>query len=186
VTRREQYLERQRRYKRRAEQMYRRGHAYLYLPPSLGHPNGQHLRNGRSTPLWTSGVKQLPDKVKRGPSPDDPVFPFVEGTHFTVSAPSYRVPTIVKWVGFMAASFAAMLPSKQRTSLARHHCRRVNYVGHKPDRMNGFQRSCWGAAYHAYSDGWFPAWDPLQRRPNEADFIGGWIYSGPFPQTPPA
>lgn len=184
MTRREQYLERRRRYTHRRELMYQRGHNFIYVPPSPGHPNGQWLRNGRETPIWSGPNLQGSDRVKRGPKPDNPNFGVIEGLHFEVTDPARGVPPIARWIGATAAGFAAALPSKQRLPGIRYHNRRVHYVGRKPDRMNGFQRRCWGAAVFAKLNEYFPDWDPLHGRPNYADFLGGWVFTGPFRPTP--
>lgn len=62
-----------------------------------------------------------------------------------------------------------------RRALAYHggHQRRRMYVGHKPGRLNGYQRRCWGAALVRFRTGAFPDNDPLQRRPNESDIAAG-------------
>jgi len=126
----------------------------------------------------------MPDRVKHGPKPRAALFGLISGVHYQVTPAARRVYPHPKFIGGMAAAIADALPSKQRRQAIRYHTRRVIRIGHKPNRMNGFQRSCWGAAYHAYSDGYFPDWDPLQRHPNFEEFLLGDVYSGPFPQTP--
>jgi len=185
MTRREQYHFRRKRYQRRAQGMYKMGFIYVRTLPVPGMPFYTTHRIGRKTPLWSTGVKQRPMQIKHPPKHLFPEIGVVIGNHAEIVPAKQHVPPIARWIGLSAAAVADALPSHQRVSAINYHGRRINRVPHKPDRMNGFQRSCWGAAHVAYSQGYFPDWDPLQRHPTFAEFELGDVYSGPFPQTPP-
>ena len=165
--------------------MYTLGWDYFLEFPNPSHPfTALWKRVARETPMWGSGEKQMPDRVKRGPKPGVPLLGIVGGLHYTVSEAKQHIPPIMKFVGTLAASAAEGLPSHGRIGVVNYYQKPVERVGHKPDRMNGFQRSCWGAATHAHLNGYFPHWDPLHRHPDETDFLNGEMYTGPFPQTP--
>ena len=185
MTRRQQFNLRRAKYGRKLQAMYRRGHAYTYIPPSFAYPYGQHLRAGRSTPIWHAGAKQLTDRVKHGPKPYTPGLPFPLPFTFAVSPIGYKLVPHVSLTGAAAAARDAQPNRHLNQAAVGYHGRRRFYIGKKPDRMNGFQRKCWGAAHVAYSQGYFPDWDPLGRHPTESDVaLGAPSYAGPFPQTP--
>ena len=61
--------------------------------------------------------------------------------------------------------------SHQQGPALQYHCRRALRTGHKVGRMRGIEREVMGAAWYAYTWGWFPHWDPLFRAPQLAEFI---------------
>lgn len=180
-----EFLIQQERFIRRREKMYRRGWLYelQFVPP--GHPFPSWVRIGRGTPLWSGGRQ-----TKKAMSP--------EAKHIQLLPWAILNPGgwTLRRIGARKTPVPDIHPFGQnggngpgtkhlRLPQVGYHRRRVKRVGHKPDRMNGFQRKCWGAAYFAYVEGYFPDWDPLQGRPNLADFLAGDPgVSGIFRQTP--
>lgn len=186
MTRRQQWVQRQLKYKQRRDRMYQRGWAFVLSPSETlpGAPLTPH-HAGRRTPLWNGG-KQLPLRIKTrgGKVILTPVIEFPPVT-FTLSAVGPKHPGHVTFTGLWRAIVDSAPSRHLHRAYIRYHLRGVKYVGHKPDRMNGYQRKCWGAARVAYFEGYFPEWDPLSRHPTEADIIAGADpYGGPFPQTP--
>jgi hypothetical protein len=186
MTRRQQFLFRRRRFKKRLERMYRRGWAWEFigLPNSRGYEYWS--RTERTTELW-HGAKQMATRtsaptprVQLLPPSSNPVVGYEVFRENAFNVPHVRA--LPPWNAVMES----FLPSHLREGLYGFHRRRVFRCGHKPGRMNGFQRRCWGAGYRAYwADGFFPSWDPLERRPNESDILAGaGYYEGPFPPVP--
>jgi len=184
VTRREQYHQRRQRYQRRANRMYRTGFIYTRVDPAPGHPHYEVHRIGRKTPLWNSGGKQQPLQLKHPPKHLFQEIGVVFGNNAEIVPAKHRKPPIARWIGLAAAEVLANLPSHQRRSAINYQGRRLKRVPHKPDRMKGYQRIAWAAGLHAMQEGYFPDWDSLHRHPNYADFLGGWVYPGPFPPVP--
>lgn len=187
MTRRQQFIERQERFQRRRENMYNRGwhHEFIDVPNDRGYPYWQ--RTTRAVALWF-GPKQMPTRTGPGiPRVFLDVAPLGPPITFTISEPARATPPHVTLTGFWGNYVHFVLEYNLRLHFVWYHRRRMRRIGHKPERMNGFQRRCWGAAFQAYSNGVFPDWDPLHRHPNQADIDNGDpSYDGPFPQTPPA
>ncbi len=185
MTRRAQFEARQKRYLARRKLMYDRGWKTHYvMSVSLPHRIVK-TTDGRRTPLW-NGAKQRPLALVKsaGHGAELPELAFFGFTYITTPAGPRRPPHVA-FTGFAGTYFGPPGTKRQKYALIGYHRRRVKWVGRKPDRMNGFQRSCWGAAWLAYSEGVFPDWDPLHRHPNQSDIDGGAaFYSGPFPMTP--
>jgi hypothetical protein len=141
--------------------------------------------NGRRTPIRhlviMGPLKLIKSHLRSWPVPAQIVIPPLT---FTIDPAGYHQPPRPHITGYWRTFVDARKRHFNGEILGFQH-RRVHVVGHKPDRMNGFQRSCWGAASFAWLQGYFPDWDPLLRRPNEQDILDGEpFYAGPFPQTP--
>ena len=185
MTRREQFIKRQNRYRRRRERMYALGFQFEFIGPTNPFGGKWWRRTGRVTPLW-GGPLQYRGRLAglQGTGPLTPPIDLAPLTYHVTDARQTHWP-YVSWTGFARVYFPLAGPRKQRRMFIGFQRRRLHAIGHKPDRMNGFQRKCWGAAYLAYSNGSFPEWDPLQRHPTDADLDNGDPpYSGPFPTTP--
>jgi len=118
-------------------------------------------------------------------TPNDPTL-FSPTLTYNVDVSPGNPPHVALTGPFWGGTFTAR-PGHARGEIIGYHKRRVLYFGHRPWRMNGFERKCWGAAKVAYTEGYFPDWDPLERHPTLDDLDHGADgYSGPFPQTPRA
>lgn len=185
MTRREQFIIRQARYLARRNAMYNRGWKWKTATSvSLPH-RPVRVTDGRKTPLW-NGPKQYRGYVN-APEGYGPILPIASAGLFVwhLIPATHGNPPHVAFDGFYGTYFGP--PGNKRLKYAQigYHRRRVKYVGRKPDRMNGFQRKCWGAGWIAMNEGYFPDWDPLARHPTLAELeAGADPYSGPYPQTP--
>lgn len=185
MTRRQQYTARQQKYARRRRLMYRRGWKFKdAVTATVPHHATRH-HDGRKTPLW-NGPKQKPLLLVKSAG-HGPLLPYVVdlGIPWHEIAAQQHVPPHVALDGFLATYLGPPGNKRQKFALIGYHRRRVNYVGRKPDRMTGYQRSCWGAMYFCYNNGYFPDWDPLGGHPNEADILAGAdTYVGPWRPYP--
>jgi hypothetical protein len=184
TTRRGRYLQRRERYLRRARRAEHSGWTWATLP-GVTVPYLTHVRTGRKHRLTSPGPTHGQDVSSAAydatPYPPDLFSPPVT---FTLLPATNLRPPHVHLTGSWR-HYVDTKPGHLRRALIGYHRRRTMYWGHRPWRMNGFQRKCWGAAYVAYSNGYFPDWDPLGRHPtlDEVD-AGADPYFGPFPQTP--
>lgn len=185
MTRRQQFLDRQRKYKRRTYRMNRAGYKYELVP--LPNPKGVAYwrRAERVVPLW-NGEKQLPTRTKPPtlkaillPNPD-----YLGRTYAATVDGLHKTPHIHA-IGFWKEQITDRLPTNWDRAFVGYHRRRVNYVGHKPGRLNGRERAILSASMSAFYKGYFPLWDPLGRHPDAFDVGNGEPeYSGPFPYVP--
>lgn len=184
MTRRERYLLRRAKYLRRARRAERSGYTWGIGPGTLV-PYPTQQRTGRKHRLTSPGKQHVQDvSSKSYEAVLDPASAFFPPITFSQSDAGRGKPPHVAFVGFWRTFTDTRIPH-MRFSQIGFHRRRVLYYGHRPWRMNGFERKCWGAAKNAYFEGWFPDWDPLGRHPTLDEVDGGADpYSGPFPQTP--
>lgn len=184
ATRRERYLQRRERYIRRARRAEHSGWTWGIGPGHLvWYPTRQ--RTGRKHRLYSPGQMHVQGVSSK--SYDATLYPldvWSPAVTFTLIDAEQHKPPHVHLTGFWR-TFADTHPGHLRRAQLGYHRRRVGYMPHRPWRMNGHERKCWGAAHVAYSEGYFPDWDPLQRHPtlDEVD-AGAPPYSGAFPQTP--
>lgn len=185
MTRYATFIKRRRKYLRRRHYMHQRGWQQE-LRPGIAPPHTMHWFNvERVTPLWGGNLQRGPDVRDHEGGDWLLTALFFPPATFTLSEIGPGKPPHVTLTGFWRARADLRAPRWERFGVVGYHNRRVHYVGHKPDRMNGRERKIFGAGYFCYTTGYFPEWDPLQRHPNEQDVLNGSpLYDGPFPQTP--
>lgn len=185
MTRRQQWCKRQNIYRIRRKKMYDRGWKFKTVMLMTPFPHMARVHDGRKTPLW-NGDKQKPLDLAQGSLHGPyPILPLPFGVTYVNTFDGPHKTPHARSTGPWRGALVALEPTHLQTMYWGFQRKRLKWVGRKPDRMNGFQRSCRGAAWRAYSEGYFPDWDPLHRHPTIADIeAGAGFYAGPFPQTP--
>ena len=184
TTRAGRFLERRKRYERRADADYVQGWDYFFDPVK-----GYNVRGNRVVSLDV-GPKQ-PIYLKRNCLPvhgmNHPPVPGVAWALQEVPRQGTTPRIEILNVGGVPWPF---LGYSTRGALVGYHVRKMHARRHKQGRRDGAWRKEWGARVFSWVNGFWPDWDPLGRHPdlqdinNGASFIPWSAFPGPGQVTP--